>query len=58
MGDENFTCEIFINFLKFMKLWRGNFWKFHWNVEVELFVKNKHRKIDRNSWNHPILSYL
>jgi len=46
MGDENFTFESFI------KLSRGTFWKFHWYIEVELFVKNKHWKIDRNSWNH------
>jgi len=52
MGDENFNFESFVNFMKFMKISRGTFWKFHWSIEVEIFVKNKHRKIDRNLWNH------
>jgi len=34
MGDENFNFERFINFMKFMKLSSGTFWKFHWNIEV------------------------
>jgi len=52
MGDENFNFESFINFKKFIRLSRSTFWKFHWNIEMELFVKSKHWKIDRNSWNH------
>jgi len=40
---------------KFMKLSRRSFWKFHWNIEVDLFVKNKLWKIDRNSWNNIFL---
>jgi len=56
MGDENFNFESFISFMKFMKLSSGTFWKFHRNIEVELFVKNKHWKICRNSWNQTILA--
>jgi len=32
MGDENFSLESFINFMKFMKLSKNTFWKFHWNI--------------------------
>jgi len=49
MGDENFNFESFINFTKFMKLSKGTFWKFHWNIDMELFVKRKHWETDRNS---------
>jgi len=52
MGDENFNFESFVNFMKFIKHSMGTFWKFRWNIEVELFVKNKNWKIDRKSWNH------
>jgi len=55
MGNENFIFESFIDFMKFIKLSKGTFWKFPWNIEMVLFVKNNYWRSDRNSWNH--LSY-